>query len=92
MTHGCKAAGSGRATTFSPFHTPDRSGLPSGARGAGALRFGLPSAVRGMPGVLRSSHWASAGIVPTTRTSAARNNLIPPSDIVVGCCRRFGGW
>src|SRR5439155_27296727 len=45
-------------------------------RGAGAVRFGLPSDVRGMPGVFRSSHWASAGIVPTIRTSAARKSLI----------------
>src|SRR5919201_328416 len=32
-------------------HKPDRSGLPSGVFGAGAVRFGLPSGVRGMPGV-----------------------------------------
>ena len=32
-------------------HKPERSGLPSGVRGAGAARFGLPSAVRGIPGV-----------------------------------------
>jgi hypothetical protein len=31
--------------------TPDRSGLPSAVRGGGAVRFGLPSLVRGMPGV-----------------------------------------
>ena len=31
------------------FHSPDRSGVPSGVRGAGAERFGLPSAVRGIP-------------------------------------------
>src|ERR1041385_8832265 len=29
------------------FHTPDRSGLPSGRRGAGAERLILPSGVRG---------------------------------------------
>ena len=28
-------------------HTPERSGLPSAARGAGAVRFSLPSAVQG---------------------------------------------
>src|SRR5213593_3187030 len=33
------------------FHRPERSGLPSDVRGAGAARFGLPPAVRGMPGV-----------------------------------------
>jgi len=30
---------------------PEKSGFPSGVRGAGALKSGLPSAVRGMPGV-----------------------------------------
>jgi len=48
-------------------------GIP---RGAGAARFGFPSAVRGMPGVARSSLWADAGIAQTTRVTAARNNLI----------------
>ena len=32
------------------FQTPDRSGFPSAARGAGAVRFGLPSGDRGIPG------------------------------------------
>src|SRR4029453_385518 len=32
-------------------HTPDRSGLPSAVRGAGAFRSGFPSAVFGTPGV-----------------------------------------
>ena len=39
-------------------HRPDKSGLPSGVLGAGAARFGLPSAVRGIPGVGQSSHCA----------------------------------
>ena len=30
---------------------PEKSGLPSGSRGGGAVRFGLPSAVRGTSGV-----------------------------------------
>ena len=30
---------------------PERSGLPSRVRGAGPVRFGLPFAVRGIPGV-----------------------------------------
>src|SRR6476646_1596371 len=37
-------------------HTPDKSGLPSGVRGTGAVRFGFPSAVRGIPGVGKLSH------------------------------------
>ena len=32
-------------------HSPERSGLPSGARGGAAARFGLPSLVRGMRAV-----------------------------------------
>src|ERR1700691_6793738 len=31
--------------------SPERSGLPLAARGTGAVRFGLPSRVRGVPGV-----------------------------------------
>src|SRR6202161_986034 len=42
---------------------PDRSGLPSAAFGAGAVRFGLPSAVRGIPGDGIFSHWAETGTV-----------------------------
>src|ERR1700689_2179088 len=40
----------------SRIQTPDRSGLPSGARGVGAVRFGLPSGVRGVPGVGKFTH------------------------------------
>src|SRR5688500_563209 len=39
--------------------SPDRSGLPSGARGDGAARFGFPSAVRGIAGVRCASHCAA---------------------------------
>src|SRR6266567_1645332 len=45
----------------SPCQIPARSGLPSGFRGAGAERSGLPSLVRGMPLVGTFSHWAAAG-------------------------------
>src|SRR6185295_14407316 len=37
---------------------PEKSGLPVGVLGVGAVRFGFPSAVRGMSGVRQSSHWA----------------------------------
>src|SRR5258708_3363614 len=40
---------------------PDKSGLPSDVRGAGAVRFGFPSAVRGIPGVGKLNHWAHRG-------------------------------
>src|SRR5437016_11677765 len=39
---------------------PLRSGWPSEARGAGALRLGLPSLVRGVPGKGSLIHWACA--------------------------------
>src|SRR5262245_48884551 len=37
---------------------PERSTFPSGVRGAGAARLGLPSGVRGMPSTLTVSHCA----------------------------------
>src|SRR5262245_60507474 len=42
------------------FHTPDRSGLPSGSRGVGALKFTLPSGVRGAVDRGRFVHWADS--------------------------------
>src|ERR1700704_4881289 len=39
---------------------PLRSGWPSEACGAGVLRLGLPSLVRGVPGKGRLIHWACA--------------------------------
>src|SRR5262249_51227593 len=39
---------------------PLRSGCRSEARGAGAVRFGLPSLVRGVPGKGSLIHWACA--------------------------------
>src|SRR5262245_66577681 len=49
---------------------PLRSGLPSEARGAGALRSGLPSLVRGVPGKGSLIHWACAvKAKPRTRKS-----------------------
>src|SRR6266404_9828254 len=47
---------------------PDRSGFPSPLRGTGADRFGLPSGVRGIPGVLKSSHCAARGVVNRNMT------------------------
>src|SRR6266852_9184132 len=51
-------------------HKPDRSILPSGVRGAGAVRFGLPSGVRGMPGVGCFSHCAASGVASADKTIA----------------------
>src|SRR5215831_14370252 len=49
--------------------SPVRSACPSGARGAGAARFGLPLAVRGMPGVGWLSHCACADVETSVRPS-----------------------
>src|SRR5690349_1549624 len=38
---------------------PDKSGLPSGSRGAGAVKSGLPSAFLGMPSVGYFNHCAA---------------------------------
>jgi len=46
-TRATSSQGSGLATC----HMPVKSGLPSGVRGAGALRSGFPVAVRGVPAV-----------------------------------------
>src|SRR5215471_18009879 len=48
--------------------TPDRSGLPSDARGARALRSTLPSLVRGAPGVGWFSHCAEALLARNTKS------------------------
>src|SRR6266853_2822074 len=48
--------------TGSVCQTPERSGLPLDARGAGEERFGLPSRVRGVPGLGWFNHWACAYI------------------------------
>src|SRR5262245_40982346 len=42
-------------------HIPDRSGFPSAVRGVGAVRFGLPSRVRGTLGSRGFAHWADPG-------------------------------
>src|SRR6266705_3532317 len=46
---------------------PDKSGLPSAVRGAGAARFGLPFALRGMPGVGYFSHCAASVVVSANK-------------------------
>ena len=53
-------------------HSPERSGLPSGARGGGAVRFGLPSGVRGMPAVGCPSHWAASAPLEATTSTATK--------------------
>src|SRR5688500_37139 len=58
-------------------HVPEKSGLPFGMRGAGALRSGRPSAVRGMSGVRWIDHCADAETDRTTARADAKTTLIP---------------
>jgi hypothetical protein len=52
---------------------PEKSGLPSAIRGAGADMFTLPSAFRGIPGDGYLNHWAEteadARALAMTRTA-----------------------
>src|SRR4051794_24323419 len=49
---------------------PDKSGLPSGARGVRAVRLGFPSAVFGTPAVGYFNHWAPV-VTDQVRAEAA---------------------
>src|SRR5215471_17997131 len=53
------------------FQTPEKSGFPSGNRGAGAERFGLPSAVSGIAlgGTLFHHGCADSGLGSRHKTS-----------------------
>src|SRR5688500_4205452 len=53
-------------------HIPEKSGLPSAARGEGAARSGFPFANRGVPGVGWFSHWPYTTPEENNRKTAAR--------------------
>src|SRR4029434_164049 len=53
---------------------PERSGLPSAARGAGAARFGVPSGRGGTPAVGYLIHFAAAGTDSKTAMSGIAND------------------
>src|SRR5262249_5663597 len=55
---------------FGIHHIPDKSGLPSGPRGAGAERFGFPSALRGTFLWVTLSHCARAGAADSIPTNS----------------------
>src|SRR5437867_1147544 len=59
----------GHGSGLSAIQTPDRSGWPSAARGAGAFRSTAPDARRGTPGVRMRNHWAAAGADSTKRAA-----------------------
>src|SRR5262249_46451520 len=58
---------------------PERSGLPSADRGAGAERLGLPSGVLGTPPVGRAGHCAVSGDSDAERTIKLVSVFILPS-------------
>src|SRR5215471_1074478 len=65
---------SGHGVVLVVIQSPDRSTWPSGLRGAGALRFGLPFGSCGTSGVLIVIHWAAttAGSAIHVRRKAQR--------------------
>src|SRR6266850_41375 len=65
-----------------PLQMPDRSGLPSAVRGAGATRLGVPSARRGVPGVGYLSHWAAAVVGSSDAERARAAALNRPVDLM----------
>src|SRR5262245_12175232 len=52
-------------------HIPEKSGLPSGVRGVGAVGLAFPSAVRGTPAVGYLNHCAPSGDDAHSNTPAA---------------------
>src|SRR5215471_3281938 len=55
---------------------PERSGLPSGFRGAGAVRSDLPSLVRGIPLARTFSHWAAEGTLAIVKSAATSEPVL----------------
>lgn len=53
---------------------PEKSGLPSGSRGASPVRFGLPSAVRGTPPVGWCSHCPEVSVPPARQGNGDRED------------------
>src|SRR5262245_19864658 len=65
LTNSCptsmsKQPGGGHGRLCSISQMPERSGLPSGVRGTGAVKSGFPSGVRGTPAVGYFNHCADA--------------------------------
>ncbi len=58
-------------------HSPVKSGLPSAVRGAGALTFTSPFAVRGTFGVLKIGHCAESAGANAVTTASTPLRLSP---------------
>src|SRR5215467_13743833 len=77
--HGTTTPSASMLTSHLPLvviQMPDRSGCPSAAFGAGALRFGWPFGRRGMPGVGYPIHCAAA-VAESTAQSASVSSEMP---------------
>ena len=61
IPHGTSPCPHGRLLDAAVIHSPERSGLPSAVRGAGADRSGAPAAVRGRSAVRSFTHCAPSG-------------------------------
>src|SRR4051812_29659586 len=61
----------GHGRLSSGFQMPDRSGLPSAVRGAGAARSTAPAVVLGTPAVGYFTHCADSGTAVAITTAAA---------------------
>src|SRR5262245_25121563 len=62
-------------------HTPERSGLLSAVRLNGAVRLGVPSGLRGVPGSAMSSHCAAAADAHSSRIPDAAARRIAADGI-----------
>src|SRR5947209_5561126 len=65
------AEGPGRRLGSAVVQIPEKSGLPSGMRGARAVMSTLPSGFRGTPAVGYFSHCAAKGVATMTKVASA---------------------
>ena len=56
-------------------HSPASTGFPFACRGVGAVKSGLPSAVRGMPAVGYFNHCAEATVL-IANTTTTMNRMV----------------
>src|SRR5262245_46799481 len=61
-----------RGSTSSLVQMPEKSGLPSAVRGAGADMSTLPSTLRGAPGCGWLIHWAANGVEASAAASMTK--------------------
>src|SRR5262249_48247256 len=97
MSSGFRLAARLKSYPYSPVRParqmPDKSGLPSAVRGAGAERFGLPSGKRGTPGVgwlihccaiagADNAHTSSAAAIPMSRAFIVSLRLMASIEVI----------